>query len=241
MTQSVQSLIALGQSLGLQGFATSKAPNAEATDDRKPGAAALAAAQHAGLKDFGAAAEPSRRNESTMALAVRLGLPGFVEKSETPVAQDTPAPKPVAISPPMRKPPLPAAISPAMRKPTTPVAAAAPNHRFLTIDIAAGSTAAFSALESKMGQPFTPHAWLQRTNADGSQTRAYVTMIDQAEKLEAISGDLGSPSVRMSVGPISRSQFAFHTTSGPVPAGTRALTAFIEASVPVALRRALGR
>lgn len=238
MTQSsAESILALGRSLGLQGFATSKAPGAEATDDRNPGAAALAAGQQAGLKDFKAAVEPSgRRNESTMALAARLGLPGFAEKSEAV------EPKPVAVSPAMRMP-RPAAVAAPMQKPATPVAAAAPapKHRFLIIDIAAGCTAAFSALESKMGQPFTPHAWLQRTNADGSQTRAYVTMDDQAEKLEAMSGDLGSPSVRMSVGPIPRSQFALHTKGGPVPAGTQAITAFVEPSVSAALRQALAK
>jgi hypothetical protein len=238
MTETVQSIIALGRSLGLQGFAKSEGRDTKAVDDQKPGAgaAALDVARQAGLKDFQASTEPTRRNESTMGLAVRLGLPGFVEKSEAPT------PNPVAVSPPMRMP-RPAAAAAPMQKPLLPTAAAEPmsKHRFVIIDIAAGSAAAFTVIEGKMGQSFAPAAWLQRTNADGSQTRAYVTMESEGKKLEAMSGDLGSPSVRLSVGTIPRSQFAIHTASGPVPAGTQARTAFVDPDVPAALQRALGR
>ncbi len=245
MTRSATSLLALGRSLGLKRFETSAVGDSDRAEDEEHSASAavLAVGRKAGLKGFApASAQQAPRRESAMALATRLGLPGFEAKPKAAVPPE--APKPVsAISVPMRS----AAALPAMRTPPAPVAAPAPTTRlqFVQLSIASGGAAAFTALEGRMGVPFAPKiggqaSWLQRDNADGSQTRAYPVISGELTKLQALAGDLG-PGLRMSVEPIVLSQFAMHTAAGRVPAGTHASGSFIDARVPYALSRALGR
>ena len=245
MTQRAKSVLAFGRSLGLKGFDASAAGDREQRDDQEPSAssAALAAGRKAGLKGFSPESEQQApRRESAVALATRLGLPGF--EAEPKAAVPPEAPKPVsAINMPMRS----ATASPAMRTPPAPVAPPVftSRLRFVQINIAAGGTPAFTALEGKMGVTFAPKiggqaAWLQRENADGSQTRAYPCMSGDLTKLEALAGDLG-PGLSMSVAPIVQSQFAMHSASGRVPAGSHVSCSFVDSGVPKALGRALGR
>lgn len=247
MTQSVQSIIALGQSLGLKGFAKPETPDAKAASDGKPGAGAdtLATARKAGLRGF-TSSETSPRGEGTMALAVRLGLPGFVEK-EAAATKDSPASKPAAVSPAIRVSQASAAVVP--HASASRAAVAAPQmstQRFVQIDIAAGGIYAFAALERKMGQSFAPDvrgqtSWLQRDNPDGGQTRAYAAMNSDLTKLESMGSSLGSPALRMSVGPLPLSQFATHTSAGCVQSGLQKPASFMNPHVPGALRQALAQ
>ena len=244
MTQSVKSILALGQSLGLQGFAKAEKPEAKATPDGKPGAGAdtLATARKAGLRGF-TASETAPRSEGAMALAVRLGLPGFVPKGAA-ATKDVPTSKPATVSPAIRVSQTPSA---AATHTSATAATAAPQmstQRFVQIDIAAGGLTAFTALEGKMGQPFASNvrgqsSWLQRDNPDGGQTRAYPAMNTDLIKLEAMGSNLGSPALRMSVGPLPLSQFAMHTSAGPVKSGSQKSASGINPSVPGALRQAL--
>jgi hypothetical protein len=252
VTQQIKSdpvtLLALGSRMGLHGFATAKKPSVEAGGDQKPGAgaAALATAKQTGLKGFTvstpAQSQPPRRNESTMALAVRLGLPGFVQK-EVAAAEASPVLKPATVSPTIRVSSTPEPV--AMRK----SAAHAPQkskQRFVQIDIASGGLDAFTALEGKMGQSFAPNvagqtSWLQRDNPDGGQTRAYPAMNTDLGKLEAMGSDLGDAALRMSVGPLRLSQFAIHTPAGRVQSGSQKSASFMNPSVPGALYQAMRR
>jgi hypothetical protein len=256
VTQPINSdpvtLLALGSRMGLQGFATSVKPSVEARDDRKPGAgaAALATAHQAGLKGFTVSApEQSQtpcRNESTMALAARLGLPGFV-KTEAATSEESPTPKAATVSTTVRASPTPATMVPH----TSASRAAAPapqmsKQRFVQIDIASGGMAAFTALEVAMGQTFAPNvrgqtSWLQRDNPDGGQTRAYPAMNADLIKLDAMGGNLGGPALRMSVGPLPLSQFTMHTPAGRAHAGSQKPASCINPSVPGALRQALAQ
>lgn len=243
MTQSVKSIIALGQSLGLKGFDTPEKPDAKAAPDGKPGAGAdtLATARKAGLRGF-TASETSPRSEGAMSLAVRLGLPGFVPKGAA-ATEDVPTSKPATVSPAIRVSQTPSAAA------THTSATAAPQmstQRFVQIDIAAGGVTAFTALEGKMGQPFAStvrgqSSWLQRDNPDGGQTRAYPAMNTDLIKLEAMGSNLGSPALRMSVGPLPLNQFAMYTPAGRVETGSQKSASGINPSVPGALRQALRR
>ncbi|WP_056063146.1 hypothetical protein [Sphingomonas sp. Leaf230] len=255
MTQPVKSdpvtLLALGNRMGLQGFATTEKLSVEVGDDQKrgAGAAAIAAAKQAGLKGFTVSAPAQSqppRSEGTMALAVRLGLPGFVPK-EAAATKGTPTSKPATVPPTIRVSQTPSAA--ASHTSTSRAAAPAPQmskQRFVCVDIAAGGLDAFTALEGKMGQPFASNvrgqsSWLQRDNPDGGQTRAYPAMNTDLIKLEAMGSNLGSPALRMSVGPLPLSQFAMHTSAGPVKSGSQKSASGINPSVPGALRQALRR
>jgi hypothetical protein len=248
VTQSVNSILALGQSLGLKGFvAKPEKPDAKATSDGKPGASAdtLATARKAGLRGF-TSSETSPRSEGTMALAVRLGLPGFVKK-EAAATRDGPASKPAAVSSAVRVSQTPAAVVPHASASRTAVAAPQMStQRFVQIDIAAAGLDAFTALEGKMGQSFAPDvrgqtSWLQRDNPDGGQTRAYAAMNSDLTKLEVMGSNLGSPALRMSVGPLPLSQFAMHTSTGRVQSGSQKPASFMNPHVPGALRQALAQ
>lgn len=250
MTQSVQSIIALGQSLGLKGFgAKPEKPDAKATPDGKPGAGAdtLATARKAGLRGF-TSSETSPRGDGAMALAVRLGLPGFVAK-EAAATKDAPAPKPATVTPAIRVSQTPAAAVPHTPATAATAATAAPQmstQRFVQIDIAAGGLAAFAGLERKMGQAFAPDvrgqtSWLQRDTPDGGQTRAYAAMNSDLVKLESMGSNLGSPALRMSVGPLPLSQFAMHTSAGRVQSGSQKPASFMNPNVSGALRQALAQ
>jgi len=247
MTQSVQSIIELGSRMGLQGFATTEKPSVEAGGDQKPGAgaAALATAKQTGLKGFTvstpAQSQPPHQNESTMALAVRLGLPGFVQ-TEAAAAEGSPAPKAATLSRTILASQTPAPVT--SQLPVAP-APQLSKQQFVCIDIAAGGMAAFTALEVAMGQPFAPKtggnsAWLQRDKPDGSQTRGYPAMPRELGKLATMSGNLGS-SLRLTIGSLLMSEFTPHTAAGRVPKNTRASAAFVDPDLPVALQRALAQ
>jgi hypothetical protein len=255
VTQPVKSdpvtLLALGSRMGLQGFATTDKLRVEVGGDHKPGAGAvaIAAAKQAGLKGFTVSAPAQSqppRGEGTMALAVRLGLPGFVPKKAA-ATKDAPASKPATVSPAIRVSQTPAAAVP--HASASRAAVAAPQmstQRFVQIDIAAGGLDAFTALEGKMGQSFAPDvrgqtSWLQRDNPDGGQTRAYGAMNTDLGKLEVMGSDLGSPALRMSVGPLPLSQFAMHTSTGRVQSGSQKPPSFMSPNVPGALRQALAQ
>jgi hypothetical protein len=247
MTQSVQSIIELGSRMGLQGFATTEKRSVEAGGDQKPGAgaAALATAKQTGLKGF-TMSTPVRsqppRSEGTMALAVRLGLPGFVRK-EVAAAEGSPAPKAATLSPTILASQTPAPVT--SQLPVAP-APQLSKQQFVCIDIAAGGMAAFTALEVAMGQPFAPKtggnsAWLQRDKPDGSQTRGYPAMPRELGKLATMSGNLGSSSLRLTISSLLMSEFTPHTAAGRVPKNTRASAAFVDPDLPVALQRALAQ
>jgi len=153
--------------------------------------------------------------DQTMALIYAAGLPGFKPPPTSgnggePMRQQTATAWPVG---------LPAATPAAAKAPLAPPAtiAAPPPPRstgpdFAILHISQGGEKAFAALEKRMGTPFAAErtegaVWAQATAPDGGTMRAFRIVNDQRVAITDLLGNLGSPSVRLSIGPINAREF----------------------------------
>ncbi|MBD8679263.1 hypothetical protein [Sphingomonas sp. CFBP 13720] len=108
------------------------------------------------------------------------------------------------------------AIASAAGQPAVPVATLS-KRQFLVLEVARGGESALSALEAKMGVGISVHragkqSWVSEPTEGGGTRRAFSFMAGQVLGFADLLGDLGSPSLKLSVTGIELTKYK---ASGP--------------------------